>query len=102
MSVKGVKDPVAYVAATNRRGPMLATCFGSKEAMFATDAFEASVEVAPDGSVRQVTLGRANEANPPEVDACLLTQLDKARYPESDRVVKLRMTLEPAPERLDD
>ncbi len=102
MAVKGVKAPTAYISATNRRGPMLATCFGSKEAMRKTDPFEVSMEVAFDGSVQLVSLGRANEANPIEVDACLLSQLNKARYPESDQVVKLRMTLGPAPERDED
>ena len=99
MAVKGVKDPVAYTSAANRRGPMLATCFGTKEAMRASDPFEVFMEVAVDGTVQLVSLGRANKANALEVDACLLSQLDKARFPESDRVVKLRMTLAPAPER---
>ena len=98
MAVKGVKSPLAYTAATNRRGPMLATCFGTKEAMRASDPFEVFMEVAPDGSVQLVSLGRANKPNAPEVDACLLSQLDKANFPEADRLVKLRMTLGPAPE----
>jgi len=102
MAVKGVKDPIAYISATNRRGPMLATCFGTKEAMRQSDPFEVSMEVATDGTVQLVSLGRANKANPVEVDACLLSQLNKARYPEADRVVKLRMTLGPAPERDED
>lgn len=102
MAVKGVKDPLPYTTATNRRGPMLATCFGTKEAMRTSDPFEVFIEVAADGTVQLVSLGRANKANAPEVDACLLSQLDKARFPESDRLVKLRMTLGPAPERQGD
>ena len=98
MAVKAVKNPVVYTAAANRRGPMLATCFGTKEAMRASEPFEVFMEVAPDGTVQLVSLGRADQTNAPEVDVCLLTQLDKARFPESDRVVKLQMTLAPAPE----
>jgi len=102
MAVKGVKAPIDYISATNRRGPMLATCFGTKEAMRKSDPFEVAMEVAPNGSVQLVSLGRANQANPVEVDGCLLSQLNKTRFPEADQVVKLRMTLGPAPQRDED
>ncbi len=93
---KGLRDVGMYIAATNRRGPMLATCFGSREALEAAPPFEAYLEIAKDGTVQLVSLQSVREGSDSEVDDCLMSQLNKLRYPEADTVISLRVTFAPA------
>lgn len=95
MDLTGADDASAYLAATNRRGPMLAACYGSREALSSAVPVEAFLEVGKDGKVKLVSLAATAEGNSPELDACLLSHLNKARYPETARSVTLKLRLAP-------
>jgi len=97
MAAKGADNPGPYIRAINRRGPMLATCFGSREAMQASEPFEAFLEVGKDGLPKLVNLQAVRDGSNPELDACLLSQLDKARFPEAEKKVEVSVVLAPAP-----
>lgn len=96
LSTKGVPDAGPYLLALNRRGPMLATCFGSREAMEASQPFEAFVEVGKDGLPKLVNLQAVRDGSDPTMDACLLSQLNKARFPEAGKRIELKIILGPA------
>lgn len=97
LAAKGVPSTGPYLRAINRRGPMLATCYGSREALDAAQPFEAFIEVGKSGTPQLVNLQAVREGASPELDACLLMQLDKVRFPEGKRVIELSILLGPAP-----
>lgn len=97
LAVKAVDNPGPYLLAINRRGPMLATCYGSREAMEASKPFEVFIEVGTDGVPAMVNLQAIRGATTAETDGCLLSQLNKARFPEAGKAVELRATMGPAP-----
>jgi len=76
---------------------MLATCFGTREAMEASKPFEAFMTVGLDGRPSLVSLQGTDQTAGEELDACLVRQLDKARFPEANRMVELSVILAPAP-----
>jgi hypothetical protein len=97
MTAKGVESPGVYLNAINRRGPMLATCYGSREALAEAKPFEAFLEVGKDGLPKLVNVSVAGDSLDVELDGCLLTQLNKVRFPEADKKVEVKVVLEPAP-----
>jgi hypothetical protein len=96
LSTRGVLIPGPYLLALNRRGPMLATCFGTREAMEAVDPFEAFMTVGLDGRPSLVSLQGTDQTAGEDLDGCLVRQLDKARFPEANRAVELSVILAPA------
>ena len=102
LSTKGVASPVAYLNALNRRGPMLATCYGSKEALTNAAPIEAFLEVAPDGVPGSVNVTNVDDPSNGDLAACLLKQLDKVRFPAAQGPVEVKAVLGPAPAEKDD
>ena len=97
LSTKGVASPVAYLNALNRRGPMLATCYGSKEALTNAAPIEAFLEVTSDGVPGSVNVANVDDPSNSDLAACLLKQLDKVRFPASEGPVEVKAVLGPAP-----
>jgi hypothetical protein len=97
MSAKKVDSPVEYLNALNLRGPMLATCYGSKDVLARATPIEAFLDVAKDGAPSSVNVSLAGADATPELEACLLSQLSKARFPPADRSVEIKVILGPAP-----
>lgn len=102
LSTKGAASPVAYLKALNRRGPMLATCYGSKEALTNAAPIEAFLEVGPDGVPGAVNVTNVDDPSNGDLAACLLKQLDKVRFPASEGPVEVKAVLGPAPAEDDD
>lgn len=96
LSTKGAASPVAYLNALNRRGPMLATCYGSKEALTNAALIEAFLEVAPDGVPGSVNVANVDDPSNGDLAACLLKQLDKVRFPAAEGPVEVKAVLGPA------
>ncbi len=97
MSAKKVDSPVEYLNALNLRGPMLATCYGSKDVLAEAKPFEAFLDVGRDGSPTSVNVALAGGEATADLESCLLSQLSKTRFPEADRSIEVRVTLGPAP-----
>ena len=97
MSAKKVDSPVEYLNALNLRGPMLATCYGSKDILAGSKPFEAFLDVGRDGIPSSVNVSLAGGAATAELEGCLLAQLSKARFPEAERSVEIKVILGPAP-----
>ena len=97
MSAKKVASPVEYLNALNLRGAMLATCYGSREVLAAAKPFEAFLDVGRDGLPSSVNVSLSGATATAELEACLLAQLSKARFPEADRSVEIKVVLGPAP-----
>ena len=97
LSTKGAASPVAYLQALNRRGPMLATCYGSKEALTNAAPIEAFLEVGLDGVPAAVNVTNVDDPANGDLAACLLKQLDKVRFPVAEGPVEVKAVLGPAP-----
>ena len=95
LSTKGADSPVAYLVSLNRRGPMLATCFGSKETALEAEPFEAFLDVAASGVPGAVNVSNVGRNSTPELEACLLNQLGKVRFPEAESNVEVKVVLGP-------
>jgi len=97
LSTKGATSPVDYLNALNRRGPMLATCYGSKDALTKAAPIEAFLDVSADGLPNAVNITNVQDPTNGELSACLVKQLDKVRFPAADGVVEVKVLLGPAP-----
>jgi len=97
MSAKKVDSPVEYLNALNLRGPMLATCYGSKGVLAGAKPFEGFLDVGMDGVPGSVNVSLAAGEATVELEGCLLSQLSKARFPEADRRVEIKVIMGPAP-----
>ena len=97
LSTKGAESPVAYLKALNLRGPMLATCYGSKEFLDKASPIEAFFAVTVAGLPSSVNVSNVSDPTNGDLGSCLIDQLGKVRFPASDGPVEVKALLGPAP-----
>ena len=93
-SFKGPGEPAAFLAAVKVREPSLTACLKSPEALTKVTELQAFLQVGQDGLVRAASVQGAGLPDA-SVDACLLAELSRTRFPEGPKAIDLVLFLRP-------
>ncbi len=91
---KGPGEPAAFLAAVKVREPSLTACLKSPEALTKVTELQAFLQVGQDGLVRAASVQGAGLPDA-SVDACLLAELSRTRFPEGPKAIDLVLFLRP-------